>query len=364
MLSQFQQLLDNNVLSQDTAQLHALHALAQLQTQLAQQQRGKGIYLHGPVGRGKTMLMDLFYRTLSGVPKQRLHFHHFMSQVHHELNAIQGQVNPLAQIARSWADKVTVLCFDEFHVSDIGDAMIMARLFEHLFASGVTLVATSNCHPQTLYRNGLQRQRFLPTIDLLEQHCEVINVAGEVDHRFANGFDSKYFFVDELAPFARLFTQSGGQFLEQCISVCNRPVATMGAAKRVIAFDFYALCSAPRATADYIALTEQYRAIFIANVPAMGSKALQHVTTQGIEDGYQRDPHFDRVHQLDDHARRFIALIDECYEKKCLVVVHADTQLHLLYTGKQLAFEFERTKSRLVEMQQWTELLVDTIANC
>ncbi|CAM4189906.1 cell division protein ZapE [Pseudoalteromonas byunsanensis] len=354
MLSQFQHLLDNNTLNQDAAQQNALHALAQLQSQLAEQKSCKGIYLHGPVGRGKTMLMDLFYHTLSDIPKQRLHFHHFMSQVHDELNAVQGQVNPLAQIAHSWADKVKVLCFDEFHVSDIGDAMIMARLFEQLFSQGVTLVATSNCHPQTLYRNGLQRQRFLPTIDLLEQHCDIINVAGEVDHRFAKGFDSKYFFVDKLASFERLFTQSGGRLLEQRISVCNRPIVTMGNGKHVIAVDFFALCSAPRATADYIALTKQYQAIFIAGVPAMGSKPSQQNTTQGIEDGYQRDSHLENTHLLDDHARRFIALVDECYEKKCLVVVHAHVHLQQLYTGKQLAFEFERTKSRLVEMQQWT----------
>ncbi|MCF6434343.1 cell division protein ZapE [Pseudoalteromonas sp. MMG022] len=355
MLSQFQQLLENNTLSHDIAQQRALHALAQLQAGLAHGHACKGIYLHGPVGRGKTMLMDLFYRTLSDdIPKQRLHFHHFMTQVHNALNAIQGQINPLAQIAKRWADKVNVLCFDEFHVSDIGDAMIMARLFEQLFTHGVTLVATSNCHPQTLYRNGLQRQRFLPTIDLLEQHCDIVNVAGDVDHRFAKGFDSKYYFVNERTSFESLFTQVQGQLFDHHITICNRPVVAMGTAQNAIAFDFYALCSAPRATADYIALTQQYRAIFIANVPVMGSKPLQHTTTQGVEDGYQRESHLDNSHLLDDHARRFIALIDECYEQKCLVVVHAHAQLQQLYMGEQLAFEFERTKSRLVEMQQWT----------
>ncbi|MBQ4846784.1 cell division protein ZapE [Pseudoalteromonas sp. MMG005] len=358
MLQQYQAQIQSGKLINDVAQQHALNYLTRLQEKLVNQKPCSGAYLYGPVGRGKSMLMDLFFSTLDNIPKQRLHFHHFMALVHKELNQLQGAANPLQLIADTWANKTKVLCFDEFFVSDIGDAMIMARLFEHLFKNGLVLVTTSNCQPDHLYRNGLQRDRFLPTIELLKQHCELMSVHGHIDHRFNHGFDPSYIFIEDPRPFddalknARQHCTSFKQVFN--IDICNRQVATLCCASNLIAFDFMQLCSAPRATADYMYLAQNYPVIFVKNVPQMGVFADDKHTVQGIEDGYKRAQQSVQSHQLDDEARRFIALVDEYYDQHCLVVMHCAVELQLLYVGKQLAFEFERTKSRLVEMQNWS----------
>ncbi|MEY8251058.1 MAG: cell division protein ZapE, partial [Colwellia sp.] len=187
----YQELLTNKQLDFDTAQTHAVDALILLSEQLlAQQQLPEklkknipGLYFHGRVGRGKTMLMDLFYQHLAIKNKKRIHFHHFMESIHQQLAKLTGQSEPLTCIAKAWATDIDLLCFDEFFVSDIGDAMLLSGLFSALFAQGVTLVATSNCKPEQLYRNGLQRERFLPTITLINQYCQVVSIDGEIDHR-------------------------------------------------------------------------------------------------------------------------------------------------------------------------------------
>ena len=218
MLEQYQNLLTQNVLCEDKAQHSALKALAHLSEQLLLAEHAKpknnhrdkklslsfllknttnentaitrGLYFHGRVGRGKTMLMDLFYDNLPIKKKKRIHFHRFMEDVHQELRQLSlskpAVDNPLVHIANRWADNITLLCFDEFFVSDIGDAMLLSGLFEALFSSGITLVTTSNCKPEQLYRNGLQRDRFLPTIKLINQFCQVLSIDGDTDHRLTN----------------------------------------------------------------------------------------------------------------------------------------------------------------------------------
>ncbi|KAF7764559.1 hypothetical protein PCIT_b0595 [Pseudoalteromonas citrea] len=352
-------LIQSGELNSDDAQLNALNYLANLQQDLYSGNPTKGAYLHGPVGRGKSMLMDLFFDTLTNIPKQRVHFHHFMALVHQSLNDIQGTHEPLQVIAKSWAKKTKVLCFDEFFVSDIGDAMIMAGLFEALFDSGVVLIATSNCQPDTLYKNGLQRDRFLPTIKLIHCHCEVIGIYGPTDHRFSQGFNPCYISVGDEPLFDCMLhdlitspLNNSGSF--KTITICNREIATLGFINNAIAFDFVPICSAPRATADYIELAQRFAILMIKNVPQMGSNAIDSITVQGVEDGYKREKSAVAAHQLDDEARRFIALVDEYYDQGCLIILHCEVALQSLYVGKQLAFEFERTKSRLVEMQNWS----------
>ena len=353
LLQIYQAKVDSQKLSKDLAQIQAVTALSDLQKSLQPQGDGQSLYLYGPVGRGKTMLMDLFYSCLCGVTKQRLHFHHFMAQVHHALNQREGTIDPLQHIAKEWSRRTKVLCFDEFFVTDIGDAMLMANLFDALFQEGVVLVATSNSHPEQLYENGLARVRFLPTIDLLMNKCQIINIAGEVDHRFAYGLNYRYYFVQSQASFLSQFKQVKGDIVTSHIEICHREIATLGKSKIGYLFDFMALCSTPRATADYIELAQNYHAIFISKVPKMGRQPDENRVEQGTEDGYQREPSNIQNAMLDDEARRFIALVDECYEQHCLLVIDAECELTQLYVGDQLAFAFERTKSRLVEMQNW-----------
>lgn len=349
-------------LSFDAAQHNAVLALntlsEQLQTRYCWWQKKpqiKGIYLYGPVGRGKSMLMDLFYKNLATHKKQRLHFHHFIAQVHQQLGALQGHKNPLQMIAKSWAKTIKVLCFDEFFVSDIGDAMIMARLFDALFKHGVVLVSTSNAKPEQLYYNGLQRARFLPTIDLINQYCHIVNVAGEQDHRFRYGKNNRHYFINTpAAEFKRKFlaqyptAKKHGELL-----VHGRILPYLYQAQHALMIDFMALCSGPRSANDYMLLAQQFEVVYVANVPAMGVGATGKVIVHGIEDSYQREKQTLNEHYLDDEARRFIALVDEFYDCHKLLVINAETDIVALYQGKKLRFEYARTQSRLVEMQNW-----------
>lgn len=361
ILATYQQRVEQKELQYDQAQLTAVNALQSLAESLVKkrvwwqtQPKVRGVYLHGPVGRGKSMLMDLFYHQLSDDKKIRLHFHHFMAQIHQRLGQLQGSKNPLEIIAKEWRHSVNVLCFDEFFVSDIGDAMLMAGLFKALFKQGLILVATSNCHPDELYRNGLQRARFLPTINLLKEHCEVISVEGKCDHRFRYGHQFKYYFINDDVALTMLFEQREIKLNSHSnLNVCHRPIHFIHLAKEAILFDFMALCSGPRSTADYIFLAEHFERVYIANVPVMGSRATGKQIVHGIEDSYQREKQDLQEHTLDDEARRFIALVDEFYDRGKLLVISTQVDMANLYCGKKLAFEYARTESRLVEMQSW-----------
>jgi len=291
-----------------------------------------GLYLWGGVGRGKTWLMDLFFETLPVAQARRLHFHRFMHDVHAQLAQIRQQRSPLEHIAQALARATRVLCFDELYVSDIADAMILGGLFDGLFRRGVTLVATSNVPPGELYKDGLQRQRFLPAIRLLERHLDVARIAGLADYRLRQLTQAGVYLAtgapDTGARLAALFAtladthaQAGG-----VIEIEGRPIAVIRAGAGAVWFDFKALCVAPRSQSDYIEIAREYQSVIVADVPALDAA-------------------------LDDEARRFIALIDEFYDRNVNLIVSAAAPAAQLYRGERLRGLFARTASRLIEMQ-------------
>jgi cell division protein ZapE len=364
----YQELLNTKQLDYDTAQVTAIDALAVLSEQLNANCKSSpkskntiaGLYFHGRVGRGKTMLMDLFYNELNITAKKRIHFHHFMESVHLQLAQLTGQSEPLEHIAMQWSKEFDLLCFDEFFVSDIADAMLLAGLFSALFAKGVTLVATSNCQPEQLYRNGLQRERFLPTIALINQHCQVISIDGDVDHRRSklteNANYNNYFLLAKQGAEILVSRYKASANVEQLITgeitINHRNIPYLARSKQTIYFDFFALCSGPRSQRDYMALAKAFGTVFIANVPQFSGKLVPAVFS-GVEDSYQRSGVLmGELQQLDDEARRFIALVDEFYDQDIKLILSAEVDIFELYQGQQLAFEFERCQSRLIEMQQ------------
>ena len=297
----------------------------------------KGLYLWGGVGRGKTYLMDLFYHCLPGERKLRMHFHRFMQMVHRQLHANQGkgEAEPLARVAEDIAGRTDVICFDEFFVSDIGDAMIMANLLEHLFAAGVTLVATSNIAPERLYENGLQRKSFLPAIALIQAHTDVMNMDGELDYRLRRLEQAEIYHSpldDESRARMRVCFEelASGQEVEQdCqLEILGRDIHALCCAEGLVWFDFNALCEGPRSTADYIEIAQLFHTVLLSEVPVMAARA------------------HDR-----DRARRFISIVDEFYDHNVKLIISAAAPVQSLYQGKDLAFPFQRTVSRLQEMQ-------------
>lgn len=298
----------------------------------------RGLYFWGGVGRGKTYLMDMFYDALPGDAKLRIHFHRFMRHVHQQLATLPGVKNPLEVVADRIAKQARVICFDEFFVSDITDAMILAGMFEALFARGVCLVATSNIEPDGLYKDGLQRARFLPAIELIKQHTEVVNIDGGVDYRlraleraelYHSPLDSQAD-ISLLRSFEQLAPQRESEFFcvetDVAIEIEGRDIQARYLADDVVWFDFDAICDGPRSQNDYIELAREFHAVLISNVPQMGVNN-------------------------EDKARRFINLVDEFYDHNIKLVLSAEVALHELYQGGRLQFEFQRTQSRLQEMQ-------------
>jgi len=294
----------------------------------------KGLYLWGGVGRGKTFLMDLFYECLPFPEKLRTHFHRFMHRVHRDLARVAGRTNPLELVAEELALEARVLCFDEFFVSDIGDAMILGELLMHLFERGVTLVATSNVPPHALYENGLQRRRFLPAIDALVRNAEVFNLDGGTDHRlrlleqaetYHEPLDQR---AEELLAerFATLVPDHSSVEEETELEIEGRPIRCRRCADDVAWFDFAALCDGPRSQNDYIELARLYHAVLISDIPIFTVKT-------------------------EDQARRFISLVDEFYDHNVKLIVSAAAPVETIYRGERVAFEFERTRSRLLEMR-------------
>lgn len=292
----------------------------------------RGLYIYGDVGRGKTYLMDLFHERLAERRKLRKHFHSFMKNVHDALAALPDQSDPLDTVARDIAEKYRVICFDEFFVSDIADAMLLGNLFTALFDNGVTLVATSNVAPDDLYKDGLQRARFLPAIEALKNHCDVLRTDGPSDYRLrvlkaSDAYRTPLGEATERAldaDYSRLVKV--GSMGPGHIPVNGRSIAFVKRGPSVAWFRFDAVCRGPRGTLDYIELAKFFSTIIVSDVPQMDST-------------------------MENEARRFIALIDELYDRRVNLMLSAAVPLDELYIGEKLQFEFKRTVSRLREMQ-------------
>lgn len=337
----------------DPAQHAALRELDRIHNALLQPQKGRGLlqrmfgdgpppperglYLWGGVGRGKTFLIDLFYDGLPIAQKRRTHFHRFMRDVHERLRAHAGERDPLAIIAREWRAKLRVLVLDEFFVSDIGDAMLLGRLLERLFAEGVILVTTSNSAPGELYKDGLQRARFLPAIELIQQYCIIAHLDSPTDYRLRELTRSPVYRTPLDAgsdPWLESRWHAlGGDDAHRSgtIELEGRKIAVRARCKGMAWFGFEELCEGPRGASDYIEIAREFHTVLLGGIPRLDERR-------------------------DNPARRFITLVDELYDRHVNLVCTADAAPPALYEGTRLAAAFERTSSRLIEMQS-TEYL-------
>nr|VFK14425.1 MAG: cell division protein ZapE [Candidatus Kentron sp. LPFa] len=292
-----------------------------------------GLYVWSGVGRGKTHLMNLFHDALPFPEKMRRHFHRFMQQIHAELKTLPDTPDPLKIVADRIAEKARVLCFDEFHVSDIADAMVLGRLMGALMERGVVLVTTSNIEPDNLYKDGLQRARFLPAIELIKKHTQVIRLAGEVDYRLRalEQAEIYHYPLDEGADesLMRSFLGLGPENVREgeVLEIEGRPIPTARVSDGIVWFEFKDLCDGPRGTADYIEIARYFHTVLLANLPLLGP-----------EDN--------------EKALRFIHLVDEFYDRNVNLIISAAAHPSALYYPEgRFAFQFERTKSRLEEMR-------------
>lgn len=361
----------------DPSQQAAIHALDDLFSYLTQPKvllptLIKGLYLWGDVGRGKTYLMDLFYDCLPEEGKRRLHFHRFMAFIHQALNEHSGEHDPLVQIANDLSETCRVLCFDEFFVSDIADAMILAGLFEPLFKQGVVLVATSNMPIEALYKNGLARHKFLPCIALLQQHTEMLHLNGTVDHRLqlpneilkpsANiGMQGE---IDFDAIFNELTQTILPANINTCgLTICHRNIPVLrateiGIANSVVWFNFIELCDSHRSQLDYMEIANGFNTVMLSGVPSLSGEIRGWIKARGTEDGVGDNQAMSTGERTvsyastDNAARRFISLIDELYDQNVNLYLSTNVPLAELYTEGALMFEFRRTYSRLIQMSQ------------
>ncbi len=356
--SLYDQALTEHGYAPDPAQANAVAALQNCFEALEQGRTPQGLYLWGPVGRGKTWLMDVFHRCLD-IPARRQHFHHFMAWVHQRLFQLNGTADPLKALARELALQIRVLCFDELFVSDIGDAIILGRLFQVLFDQGVVIVATSNQPPEQLYRDGFNRERFLPAIAAIERHMRVLAVAGDQDHRLHPGQARQRYWVatagneGALEQVFRTLSRDDGK--AEPLSVGSRQIQVIRRSDQVIWCRFSQLCEQPLAATDFMALCDRYQAILLQEVPALGGQQRVGRIARGTEDAAARVEAGERelpmLSPKDDAVRRFIALVDECYDRRVALYVEAQVPLDALYTQGYLAFAYQRTLSRLREMQ-------------
>ena len=291
----------------------------------------RGVYMWGGVGRGKSFLMDCFFQSVPLTRKTRLHFHEFMREVHRELQELKGTVNPLEELGKRMARRFRLICFDEFHVADVTDAMILHRLLEALYANRVSVVTTSNFHPDGLYPNGLHRERILPAIELLKRHLEVVNVDAGTDYRQLTLERVRTYHcpLGEAADAA--FRQAFDELAEardedRVLRIEHREIKSIRRAGGVVWFDFRTLCGGPRSQNDYLELASRFHTLLLSGVPQMSPR-------------------------LASEARRFTWLVDVLYDRRVKLIVSAEVPPEQLYTEGPLAHEFPRTVSRLAEMQ-------------
>ncbi|WP_192036204.1 cell division protein ZapE [Halomonas sp. YLGW01] len=318
-----------------------------------------GLYLWGPVGRGKTWLMDRFVASLE-VPARRQHFHHFMRWVHRRQFQLMGTADPVGQLAAELADEVRVLCLDELYVNDIADAMLLGGVLMALFEQGVVLVTTSNQAPDQLYADGFNRERFLPAIATLEQHLEVLNLDGGKDHRQHPGEARERYWVvapGAPSPLPAVFEELVGQQVTTTapITLGHREIDIERRGEDVLWCRYAMLCEQPLSALDFIGLCDRFRAILLDEVPSLGGEPEAALIARGTEDGVARVAAGDRalpaLSPRDDGVRRFIALVDECYDRGIPLYLAARVPLEALYSEGHLAFPFRRSLSRLQEMQ-------------
>lgn len=298
-----------------------------------------GLYLWGGVGRGKTCLCDMFFESLAFEDKTRLHFHRFMQRIHADLRALGNVDDPLPRIADDWASRARLLLLDEIHVHDITDAMLLGGLLTALFARGVTLVTTSNVPPDGLYREGLQRARFLPAIAQIVKHTDVVEMLGESDYRLRLMQSEPIYIVGERgedglmdaatqasmnAHFVRLASRV--EPVAGSISINDRTLPVRGVTGDLVWFDYATLCDSPRSTADFAEIANEFHTVLLSGVPVLGK-------------------------DQDDQARRLVNLVDEFYDRRVKLIVSAAAPIGQIYVGQRLAFEFTRAVSRLTEMR-------------
>jgi cell division protein ZapE len=313
------------------------HYLGRLMPSLADAHPVRGAYLWGGVGRGKTFMMDLFFESLPFEDKLRYHFHRLMYRVHGQLRQLKNTEDPLERVAEDLARKARVICFDEFFVSDIADAMLLGKLLDAMFRRGISLVTTSNISPDALYEGGLQRQRFLPAIGIIKSRTDVLHISGDTDYRLRVLEQAEIFHspLDETAAtqlegyFDRIAPDTGTKLQE--IEILGRNIGTRRRADGIVWFDFRALCDGPRNQNDYIEIARCFQTVILSDVPVLDE-------------------------QHENPARRFVALVDEFYDRRVKLIVSAAASIDDLYTGSRLAKEFERTRSRLREMQSTSYL--------
>ncbi len=350
----YQQTLRERGYQADAAQLRAVDALERCENEwtayksrrsnavtkmLVRPPIPRGVYMYGGVGRGKSFLMDCFFQAVPLTRKTRLHFHEFMREVHRELQELKGTADPLDELGRRIARRHRLICFDEFHVADVTDAMILHRLLAALFANRVSIVTTSNFHPDGLYPNGLHRDRILPAIALLKDKLEVVNVDNGVDYR-RRTLEQAELYLSPLgaaadAALAQTFSQLAEAHDEDpLLHIEHRELRALRRNGGVVWFDFKTLCGGPRSQNDYLEIAQQFHTVVLSGVPQMAPR-------------------------LASEARRFTLLVDVLYDRRVKLIVSAEVPAEALYTEGPLAHEFPRTVSRLQEMRSHEYLALE-----